>query len=71
MFNVSKNYPFNFDTPVPAISPSYIIDDVNAGIFPQYIDEKNIKKGFIWKKLDSKQIKEDQNIIHSIKNTDK
>ncbi|KFF10225.1 membrane protein [Chryseobacterium soli] len=68
-FNVSKNYPYNFDTPIPAISRSYIIDDIHAGIFPQYIDEKNVKKGFIWKKLNSKQIKDTQNIIYSIKNT--
>lgn len=70
-FNVSKDYPFNFDTPVPAISEGYIIDDVNAGIFPQYIDPKNIKKGFIWKKLTSEQKKEAENVINNIKNTDK
>jgi len=68
-FNVSKNYPYNFETPIPAISRSYIVDDIHAGIFPQYIDEKNIKKGFIWKKLNAKQIKDAQNIIYSIKNT--
>lgn len=70
-FNISKDYPFNFDTPLPAISTSYLIDDVNTGIFPQYIDEKNIKKGFIWKKLDSKEKKDVKNIINIIKNTDK
>ncbi|WP_343609935.1 LIC_10190 family membrane protein [Chryseobacterium oranimense] len=70
-FNVSKDYPFNFDTPIPAISEGYIIDDVNAGIFPQYIDPKNIKKGFIWKKLTSEQKKEAENVINNIKNTDK
>ncbi|CEJ70559.1 hypothetical protein BN1195_02886 [Chryseobacterium oranimense G311] len=70
-FNVSKDYPFNFDTPVLAISVGYIIDDVNAGIFPQYIDPKNIKKGFIWKKLTSEEKKEAENVINNIKNTDK
>ncbi|KMQ62526.1 membrane protein [Chryseobacterium sp. BLS98] len=70
-FNVSKDYPFNFDTPVPAISASYIIDDVNAGIFPQYIDPKNIKKGFIWKKLTPEEKKEAGNVINNIKNIDK
>lgn len=70
-FNISKDYPFNFDTPLPAISKSYLIDDVNAGIFPQYIDEKNIKKGFIWKKIDLKEKKDLKNIINIIKNTDK
>jgi len=70
-FNVSKDYPFNFDTPVPAISAGYITDDVNAGIFPQCIDPKNIKKGFIWKKLTSEEKKEAENVINNIKNTDK
>jgi hypothetical protein len=32
-FNVSKNYPYNFETPLPAISESFIFDDVKAGIF--------------------------------------
>lgn len=70
-FNVSKNYPFNFDTPIPAISAGYIFDDAKAGIFPQYIDGKNIRKGFFWKKLTPEEEKEVQDIIHTIKNTDK
>ena len=70
-FNVSKNYPFNFDTPIPAISESYLSDDVHSGIFPQCIDEKNIKKGFIWKKLSPEEKKEAEKVIHAIKNTDK
>jgi hypothetical protein len=70
-FNVSKNYPFNFETPIPTISQGYVLDDVNAGIFPQYIDEKNIKKGFIWKQLTEQEKKEAANVINNIKNTDK
>ncbi|MGG5210978.1 LIC_10190 family membrane protein [Chryseobacterium sp. MIQD13] len=70
-FNVSKDYPFNFNTPVPAISASYIFDDIKAGIFPQYIDEKNIRKGFIWKKLSPQEKTEADNVINNIKNTDK
>ncbi|KPE51984.1 LIC_10190 family membrane protein [Chryseobacterium indologenes] len=70
-FNVSKNYPFNFDTPLPAISESYLSDDVHSGIFPQCIDEKDIKKGFIWKKLSPAEKKEAEKVIHTIKNTDK
>lgn len=67
-FNVSRNYPFNFDTPLPAISSSYIFDDAKAGIFPQLIDEKNMKKGFIWKKMNLQEKKQAENIIHNIKN---
>lgn len=69
--NVSKNYPFNFDTELPAISSSYIFDDVKAGIFPQLIDENHIQKGFIWKKMNRKEKMEAQSIINNIKNTDK
>lgn len=68
-FKVSKKYPYNFDTQLPAISASYIFDDIKAGIFPQMIDEKNIKKGLIWKKLNSKEQKEAENIINSINNS--
>ena len=53
-FNVSKDYPYNFDTKLPAISKSFIFDDVKANIFPQLIDENNIQKGFIWKNLTPK-----------------
>ncbi|SFH80250.1 LIC_10190 family membrane protein [Halpernia frigidisoli] len=49
-FNIVKNYPFSFDTPIPSISPEYLKEDLNAGIFPQMITN-NIKDGFIWKKL--------------------
>ena len=70
-FNVSRNYPFNFDTPLPSISESYISDDADSGIFPQCIDEKDIKKGFIWKKLSPEEKKEAEKVIHTIKNTDK
>ncbi|KMQ65782.1 membrane protein [Chryseobacterium angstadtii] len=68
-FNISKNYPFNFDTPLPAISSGYILDDAQTGIFPQSIDEKNIKKGFVWKKMTSQEKKELEKIINTIKNT--
>ena len=70
-FNVSKNYPYNFDTQIPAISSAYIFDDAKAGIFPQLIDRKNIKKGFIWKKMTPQEKKEAENIINTIKNTHK
>ncbi len=68
-FNVSEKYPYSFDTQIPAVSESYLSDDIKYGIFPQMIDEKNIKKGFIWKKLNSKEKKEAQNIINSINNS--
>ena len=51
-FNVVKNYPFSFDTPIPAISPEFLKEDLDAGIFPQTISN-DIKDGFIWKKLSS------------------
>ncbi|MDR3025999.1 MAG: hypothetical protein LBV25_18485 [Chryseobacterium sp.] len=70
-FNVSHNYPYSFDTPLPAITPFYIFDDVKAGIFPQLADKNDLKKGFIWKKMTSEEKKEAQKVINNIKNTDK
>lgn len=68
-FNISRNYPFNFDTPLPAISTGYIMDDIEAEIFPQQIDAKNIKKGFIWKNLTPLQKREAEKVMNNIKNT--
>lgn len=70
-FNVSHNYPYSFDTPLPAVTPFYIFDDVKAGIFPQLSDKNDIKKGFIWKKMTAEEKKEAQKVINNIKNTDK
>lgn len=67
-FNVSKTYPFNFDTPLPAISEGYIFDDYKAGIFPHPIDDNDYSKGFIWKKLNAEEQKELQKVIDVIKN---
>ncbi|PQA95623.1 hypothetical protein B0A69_04390 [Chryseobacterium shigense] len=69
-FNISKDYPFNFDTPIPAISSGYVIENIQSGIFPQYIDPKNVKKGVIWKKLSPLEKTEAENIINTIKHTD-
>ncbi|WPO91818.1 LIC_10190 family membrane protein [Chryseobacterium sp. HR92] len=70
-FNVSHNYPYSFDTPLPAVTPFYIFDDVKAGIFPQLLDKNDLKKGFIWKKMTSEEKKEAQKVINNIKNSDK
>ena len=70
-FNVSRNYPYSFDTPLPAVTPFYIFDDVKAGIFPQLSDKKDLKKGFIWKKMTPEEKKEAQKVINTIKNNDK
>ena len=49
-FNVVKSYPFNFDTNLPAISPEFLKEDLEAGIFPQ-LNSKELKSGFHWRKL--------------------
>ena len=49
-FNVAKGYPFSFDTPLPAVSPTFLIEYSKAGIFPQ-----KEGGGFIWKKLNAAQ----------------
>jgi len=68
-FNVSKKYPLNYNTPLPAISEGYVFEYIKAGIFPQLIDKTNLKSGFIWKKLNSKEKKEAENVINSINNS--
>lgn len=70
-FNVSHHYPYSFDTPLPAITQSYLFDDVKAGIFPQLSDKNDVKKGFIWKKMTSEEKREAQKVINNIKNTNK
>ncbi|PJJ68003.1 LIC_10190 family membrane protein [Chryseobacterium geocarposphaerae] len=67
-FNVSKKYPLNYSTPLPAISEGYVFEYIKAGIFPQLIDETDTESGFIWKKLNSKEKKEADNVINSINN---
>ncbi len=49
-FNVVEGYVFSFDTPIPAISPQFIQEDLDAGIFPQ-LKGKTLKEGFIWRKI--------------------
>ncbi|UHO38985.1 hypothetical protein H5J24_02095 [Chryseobacterium capnotolerans] len=67
-FNVSRKYPYNFETPLPAISESFIFDDIKAGIFPQLIDKNDISKGFIWKTITSEEKKEAKAAINTIEN---
>ncbi|WP_447951356.1 LIC_10190 family membrane protein [Chryseobacterium koreense] len=49
-FNMVNSYPFSFDTPIPAISPSFVQEYLDAGIFPQ-MKGSNLRDGFIWKKI--------------------
>ncbi len=53
-FNVVEGYVFSFDTPVPAISPQFIEEDLAAGIFPQ-LKGKTLKEGFIWRKISEEE----------------
>lgn len=66
-FNIIKDYQFSFDTPPPAISPSYLLEYYRLGIFPQHVG-KNIKSGFIWKTLTPKEKMKLQYIIYDIDN---
>ncbi|ASW75965.1 membrane protein [Chryseobacterium piperi] len=69
-FNVSKNYPYNFETPLPAISPGYLIDDIKTDIVPQLIHKNTIQKGFFWKTMIPAERKQAEHIINCISNTD-
>lgn len=68
-FNISEKYPFNFDTPVPAISESYVFDYQKAVVFPQLIDRNDIRKGFISKKMTPEEQKQVKKITEKIKNS--
>lgn len=61
-FNIVKDYPFSFQTPIPAISPSFIQEDLDAGIFPQ-LQGEDFKEGFIWKKLSAEEKAKVQEIL--------
>lgn len=61
-FNVVQQYPYSFDTPLPAISPYFIKKDLDAGIFPQ-MKGKTLKDGFIWRKINEKEKNQLQKIL--------
>lgn len=67
-FNVAKKYPLSYETPLPSISEGYVFEHIRAGIFPQLIDKTDMKKGFIWKTMNTEEKKEAQNVINSINN---
>ncbi|WP_241773534.1 hypothetical protein [Chryseobacterium sp. Leaf394] len=67
-YHVSKKYPFNYETPVPAISEGFVFDYQRLRIFPQWKNPDNTRSGFIWKKLDQKEKTELDNAIKVIKN---
>lgn len=66
-FNVSEEYPYSFDTPLPAVSESYLFEEVEAGIFPQIIDPADIRKGFVRKKLDPAEQKQADSVVRAVK----
>ncbi len=65
-FNVVDEYIFSFDTPIPAISPQFILEDLNAGIFPQ-LKGKTLKEGFKWRKISDEEKEKLQMILKDFK----
>lgn len=49
-FNVNTGYPFSYNTPPAAISPGFLLDYYNAGIFPQKITG-SVHGGYFWKQM--------------------
>ena len=64
-FNVAKDYPFSFDVPIPAISPEFLQEDLDAGIFPQQNSE-HIKNGFHWRKMNDEEKQKLKNILKEL-----
>ncbi len=65
-FNIPKDYPFCFDTPLPAISPGFMKKYYEAGIFPQKIGS-NLSDGFYWRKLSAEEKSQLREIISRTK----
>ncbi len=65
-FNVVQDYPFSFTTPLPAISPSFLLEYYDAGIFPQPYSA-DISDGFYWQNLTDHEKKQLGEIIRELK----
>ena len=62
-YNYPINYTLTYSTKVPAISSfSLRLYYLNNG-YPQQIDDKNVKKGFYWKEMNSVEKKYLENLI--------
>ncbi|ACU06755.1 cytoplasmic membrane protein [Flavobacteriaceae bacterium 3519-10] len=61
-FNVVDGYPYSFDTPLPAILPAFIQEDLDAGIFPQ-LKGTTLKEGFVWRRITEQEKIQLQHII--------
>ncbi len=66
-FNVVKQYPFSFDIPIPAISPEFIKEDLEAGIFPEQ-NSKNLKDGYHWRKISEAEKQKLREILKEFEN---
>ncbi len=62
-FNLVKDYPFCFDTPLPALSPDQLEEYLKLNIFPQQIGN-TLQSGFVWKHLNHQEKRQLQFIIH-------
>lgn len=57
--NVTKNNPFNFETPLPSVSSSFLVQYEVLNIIPQKIGKK-LNSGFVWRKM----TKEERQKLH-------
>lgn len=64
-FHVVKGYPFSFDVPIPAISPEFLKEDLEAGIFPQKISQ-DLKDGFQWRNLNEQERHQLRKIVEDL-----
>ena len=65
-FFVVKDYSYSFDTPIPAISPEFLKENAEAGVFPQKMGQK-LRDGFYWKKMNDQEKASLNVTIQSIK----
>lgn len=64
-FHVVEGYPFSFDVPLPAISPEFLKEDLEAGIFPQKVSD-DLKAGFRWRDLNAEERAQLQKIVDDL-----
>lgn len=66
--NVVEGYPFSFDIPIPAVSPGYIQEYIDAGIVPQKIGS-DLKEGFIWRKATPEELEQMKTAFENNRNS--
>lgn len=61
-FYVVEGYPYSFDTPLPAISPAFLRENLDAKVFPQ-LNGSSLKDGFVARRLSPAERKQLEELV--------